>query len=327
MIDIYFEKKYGRLYEKIEKGKCLIYEFENKFGKIHHMFIKREIPLKLNGNTYYDLVTPYGYGGPIIIDCDKEKKELLLHEFEKDFQNYCIDNNIISEFVRFHPVVENHSDFGEVYDVSYIRNTVGTTVNSEKDYLMNEFSKSARKSIRKALKEGVTYKVTRSPDNISEFLNVYYSTMDRNNASDYYYFDNSYFEECMENLKDNILLIEVSYNEKIIAMGFYFVYNNMIHAHLSGTLTEYLYLSPAYVIKHATAEWAKENGISLIHYGGGTSNNDDDPLYKFKKKFTKSTEFEFNIGKKIWNKSVYDKLCGLLNINEEIEFFPAYRYK
>jgi len=64
--------------------------------------------------------------------------------------------------------------------------------------------------------------------------------------------------------------------------------------------------------------------MSYIHYGGGTSNSLEDPLYLFKKKFTKNTEFEYWIGKKIWNSEVYEELCKQKDV-EETDYFPAYR--
>ena len=149
--------------------------------------------------------------------------------------------------------------------------------------------------------------------------------MDRKNADDYYYFDDEYFNKCLEFFKENIISIQVIFEEKIIAASLYFVYNNILEAHLSGTLSEYLYMSPAYIIKYATALWAKENNIDIIHYGGGTSNNIDDPLYTFKKKFSQKTELDFYIGKKIWNLNLYKEICDLKNVNYEDEYFPAYR--
>lgn len=324
MKDIYFEKDYGKLYENMEDGTCEVFEYKNSFGKIQHMFIKREIPLRLNNTIYFDLITPYGYGGPLITECKKGYEQELTEGFNTAFKKYCKENKIVAEFVRFHPIVRNALDFETIYEVDKVRKTVGTNIEEYEDPFMEEFSKSARKTIRRALRSGVNYKITKSPGDISAFKEIYYSTMDRNEASDYYYFDDQYFQECLKNFKDNIILVEVLLDEKIIAAGFYFVYNNIIHAHLSGTLKEYLKFSPAYIIKYATVEWAKEHGVKLIHYGGGTSNDESDPLYKFKKRFGKNTEFDFHIGKKVWNKEVYEELCEITN-SDDTNFFPKYR--
>lgn len=324
MKDLYFEWAYGKLYEDIEKGVCESFIFENQAGKVEHLFLKKEIPLNIDGNKYFDLVTPYGYGGPIISELVGEK-EVLITGFKEAFHQYCLDHNIVSEFVRFHPLKENQFDFKDIYEISLNRKTVGTNIKILSDETFKEeFSKSTRKLINQQLKRGVSFKVTRGPKNVESFKEVYYSTMDRNNATDYYYFNDKYFEDFLVSFKENILLVEVLYESKVIAAGFYFISEDVIHAHLSGTLNEYLYLSPAYIIKYATVEWAKKNNISLVHYGGGLSSSLDDSLYKFKKKFGQSTEFDFYVGKKIWRKKIYEELCDVHQSKKD-DFFPKYR--
>lgn len=324
-MDIYFEPKYGKLYEQIENGTSEVFNLTTPYGTIHHMFIKREISLKIDNEKYFDLVTPYGYGGPLITNYKNGYKKELIKEFEVKFKKFCEENNIVSEFVRFHPIITNAPDFKNIYTIEKIRRTVGTNIKAHEDPIASEFSKSTRKTIRRALKSGLSYRVIEKPNNCDDFKKIYYSTMDRNAASDYYYFNEDYFDRCLEYFRDYIIIVEVLYDEEVIAAGFYFVYNNIIHAHLSGTLNDYLNLSPAYIIKYATVQWAKENGIELIHYGGGTSNKPDDSLYQFKKKFGKNTEFDFYIGKRIWNMNIYRELCKRTGVNMNSDFFPAYR--
>ncbi len=324
--DIYFLPEYGKLYEEIENGKVETFKYESDLGLITNMFIKRKIPSKIDGRTYHDITTPYGYGGPIIIKCiNKEFRNKLVEGYKKSFSNYCRDNNIVSEFIRFHPILQNHKDFKNIYDVQYMRKTLGTNLKDFDDPIQSEFSKNCRKTVRRALRDGVTFLIEEIPENLNEFKEIYYSTMDRNQASDYYYFDDLYFNNILNNLQKNVVLVKAIYKEKTIASGLYFIYDKIIHAHLSGTLNEYLYLSPAYILKYGTVLWGKENGYNIIHYGGGTSNSKEDSLFEFKKRFAKNTEFDFYIGKKVWDIDVYNKLCELKGVNENTEFFPAYR--
>lgn len=325
-MDIYFEEKYGRLYEKIENGKVDTFEYRNELGSIKNMFIKREIPIRIDNKTYYDLITPYGYGGPIIIDfVNDDLKHKLVQEYYKSFKGYCGENNIVSEFIRFHPILENYNDFKDIYNIQYMRKTLGTNLKDFNNPIQSEFSKSCRKVIRRALRGGITFKIEENPNNLDEFINIYNSTMDRNEAAEYYYFEVEYFNNIINNFKENVVLVKAIYDEKTIASGLYFIFNKIIHIHLSGTLNEYLDLSPAYILRYAITLWGKENGYDLIHHGGGRSNSEEDSLYRFKKRFANNTEFDFYIGKKVWNIEVYNKLCELKGINGEIQFFPAYR--
>ncbi|MGH2077615.1 peptidoglycan bridge formation glycyltransferase FemA/FemB family protein [Aerococcus urinaeequi] len=326
MQDIYFEPNYGKLYEKMENGISECFEYSNEHGSITNLFIKREIPIILDSEEkYYDITTPYGYGGPIINNVVKGKEAELVNGYKKAFMEFCLANNIVSEFIRFHPVIGNEIPFKVVYDVQYLRKTVGTNLKEFEEPFQEEFSKSARKNVRRSLREGVSYEIIENPDSIDGFLEIYYSTMDRNEADDYYYFDEEYFKKCLELFPENILIVKSLYEEKTIAMGFYFIYDKYIHTHLSGTLSEYLNLSPAYILRYALTEWGKENGYHLIHHGGATTNDENDSLFRFKKRFGQNTEFDFSIGRRIWNQEIYDKLCKEVNADKNIDFFPAYR--
>ena len=56
----------------------------------------------------------------------------------------------------------------------------------------SEFSKKCRKNIRQALNKGASYRITYQPESLADFQKVYYSTMERNAASEYYFFDDEY---------------------------------------------------------------------------------------------------------------------------------------
>jgi serine/alanine adding enzyme len=91
-------------------------------GTVYHMFIKREIDIKIDDTVWYDLITPYGYGGPVIKECKKTCRAELIKKFERmSLQSIVKKNRIVSEFIRFHPIVGNANDFKDMYHVSYIR--------------------------------------------------------------------------------------------------------------------------------------------------------------------------------------------------------------
>lgn len=330
MFDIYFKDEYGKLYEDLPCEKYEIFRYEDKIGTVSNRFIKRIIPKELTGKyTYYDLITPYGYGGPIVEKLNfPNKKGHLIKNYEKSFQKYANKENIVSEFIRFHPILKNAEDFKQVYDVTFDRKTLGTDLARYDDPFQAEFSKSARKNIRRTLKQGVSYEVDENPSSIEEFLKIYNMTMDRNKADGYYYFGKEYFENIVNNINENTILVRAIYKDITIAAGLYFIYDKTIHIHLSGTLDEYLKFSPAYILRYAVTLWGKERGYKLIHHGGGRTNSKEDGLFRFKKRFAQNTEFDYYIGKKIWNKVMYKNLTTVSKLeenNKSNNFFPLYR--
>lgn len=325
MRDLYFDERYGKLYEEIEKGVCQVFEYNHPLGNVQHMFIKREIPILLGSESYYDIITPYGYGGPLMMGCEPEHRNELEEAFIKAFAAYCEEEGIVSEFIRFHPVIGNAKDFEKSYEVRYLRDTVGTSISAHDDPVQAEFSASARKNIRKALRQGVEYRVTLEPRDLEAFQHVYFETMDRNQADSFYYFKEKYFDQLIETFGKRLLLVEALYEGKVIGMELQFYYNDMIHTHLSGTYEEFHHLSPVYVMQYATVLWAMEQGIGLIHGGGGRTNSPDDKLLRFKQQFARQTVFSFYSGQKVWNEEIYRKLCREVNASITDEFFPAYR--
>ena len=324
--DIYFDRNFPRLYEKIEHGVTEDYQFRCKYGAICYNFIKRPIQQLIDGILYYDLITPYGYGGPVIIEVEcEESKQQLVNAFGDAFREYCRENRIVTEFVRFHPFLCNAYDFYSIYDIEHVRNTVGTDLEHYPDFLNYEFSYSCRNNIKQAMHMGVSVEVVEKPKSLEEFKAVYYSTMDRNNAAEFYYFKDDYFDKCLEYYKSHILLVKAIFQEQVIAAGFYFTWNKTVHIHLSGTLSEFLSLSPAYMLRFGVTQWALEKGYKLIHHGGGRSNASNDSLYLFKKQFGVNTEFPFYIGKKIWDEKVYASLCRKIDGTQVGDFFPIYR--
>lgn len=325
MDDIYFEPNYGRLYEPIEKGVCEVFEFNHPLGRVRHLFIKRLIPVPIHGVSYFDISTPYGYGGPRIIDCESADKCQLVGAFHDAFEEYCEKEHIIYEFVRFHPLSTNAQDFSTCYELSFRRYTTGTNLKDYENPVKSEFSKSKQKSIRKALEAGVEYRVIENPGDLEEFKRIYYSTMTRKNAASVYYFTDEYFKSLLNFFGKQILLVEVLYEGRVIGMGLNLLYGKIIHIHLSGTLAEYHQLSASFVMRYALVEWGKVHGMELIHEGGGVTGEIDDPLYLFKKQFGKNTEFKFYVSRKIWNREVYSRLCQTAGTQEELGSLPVYR--
>lgn len=323
--DIYFDPNYAELYLK-NNEEIKEFRHESEFGLITNLFVKRRIDIDLgDGISYFDISTPYGYGGPIIHHFTN--KEKLIQSYILSFEKYAMENNIVSEFVRFHPLLNNGLDFKKTYNSIYDRKTVGTNLTYD-DVIAMEFSKHKRKDIKKSLKNpDIRFEINESPSSLDDFINIYYSTMERDHADSYYFFEKEYFDNLLNNFKENIITCKVFFKDKLIAMGVYFRYGKFLHAHLSGSLSEFLEYSPAYILKYAMVIYGKEKGYKLIHYGGGTSTDPNNSLYKFKKDFGKNTEFDFYIAKKIWNESAYKNICEKVDADVNSPFFPAYRNK
>lgn len=119
MENLFIEQDYGYTDGISIDGNTKVFEFNHSTGRVKHQFFKREIPVKIDGKIYYDLTIPFHYGGPIILECSEEDKWELVDEFQRAFQTYCEENNIISELIYFNPLFSNMSDFVCCYEIEF----------------------------------------------------------------------------------------------------------------------------------------------------------------------------------------------------------------
>lgn len=325
--DIYFHPNYARAHEIVENGEAVQFVHESKMGTVSYVFIKREIASSIRENEqFFDIVSPYGYGGPIILECpDPENRSALLNEFMAAFSGYCEQQRIVSEFIRFHPIECNHLDLEAHYSLSTYKKTLATNLVDYGDPYQAEFSKRCRKIIEKCKSVGMEFAIDSEEASFDAFLKIYASTMNRNNALDYYYFDEIYFRDLLGFFPANSFVATVSLDGKPIAGGLYLNFGKYVHAHLSGTLAEFIHLSPAYLLKAEVVRWSWEQGYTFVHHGGGYTNSETDGLFKFKKAFSQNTEFDFYVGKRIWNEAAYRELTQANHGAPDTDFFPAYR--
>lgn len=323
--DVYYLNGYFNAFEGNGDGKPFLLHFTGENTRAINIVMKRDIAdcphfsSIIPKNNLYDFSTVYGYGGFLI---EGNETELV----NKIYSEYCRQNNIISEFVRFHPLLENRNGLNHLYDIVPLGNTVYIDTTS-RDLIWQNISSKNRNMIRKAEKNGVKISIGYSEELVEEFMKIYQETMDRDNADEYYYFSREFYNDIFNNLRDNATFIYAEYEEEIISIAIFLYANNRMHYHLSASKSEYKHLAPSNLMIYEAALWACDNGILTLHLGGGLGSKEDS-LYKFKKSFNRNQDARFFIGKKIFDENAYSLLVDLRNKTKPIEntnFFPEYR--
>ena len=321
--DTYWLSGYVKAFLLRGEGEPLLFYYNSETTKGINVVMKRDVANcphfegKLPSNVYFDLSTPYGYGGWLI---EGERTEELFAAYDK----WCVDNGVISEFVRFHPVLENHINADAAYDVMPLGATVTMDLSSPETIWANITSKN-RNVIRKAQKNGVKIYNGRYPEIYKEFREIYDRTMDKDNADKYYYFEDEFYRSVLEDLPYNAQVFYAVYEEKVIAAAIFLATNNMMNYHLSGARQEFAYLAPTNLLLYEVALWGHYNGYKSLYLGGGVGSAEDS-LFKFKKAFYRHDDLHgFYIGKKIFNHERYDELVNMRADLNESGFFPKYR--
>lgn len=328
--DVYYLSEYTKAFKIHGDGEPILFYYEGQGIRAINVVMKRNVENdknfkgKIPESSYFDLVTPYGYGG-FLIEGNKSVSNIKL--LNDEYSTYCKNNGIISEFVRFHPILENHKNLDILYDVLTLGKTVSIDLKST-EQIWSDLTSKNRNMIRKANKLGVEIYWGRSPELFHQFIGLYNATMDKDNAKEYYYFREGFYNSVLNDLKYNSLIFYSVFEDKIIAMSMILFANNQVHYHLSASDREYQNLAPTNLLLYEVACWGCENGYKTFHLGGGLGSREDS-LYKFKKAFNRNSDNIFSVGRKVFDEEKYDELIEIRSkegcFGKSTSFFPGYR--
>src|SRR5690606_33259686 len=95
--------------------------------------------------------------------------------------------------------------------------------------------------------------------------------MDRNKASEKYYFSKEFIDDHFKLLK--AILVQAEYDNNVIGSSMFIYGDEIIHYHLSGT-SNVKNVYPSHLIIFELIKWAKERNFKYLHLGGGRGTND-----------------------------------------------------
>lgn len=324
--DIYYLSSYLDAFKIHGDGEPLLFYFRSEKNKGIYVAFKRDVKSDIHfknvisPNTFFDLISPYGYGG-WIFDNNND-----LDECFTDFKKWCVENSIICDFVRFHPVLDNYHFSEKFYHIDLRGHTITMDLDSTELIWQNLDSKN-RNMIRKAEKNDITIHYELNQKILKIFKEIYDQTMKFDDANEYYFFEDNFYLSILNELKNYSKVFYAMNKEgKVIAASIMIFYKNRLNYHLSGSLREFRNLAPSNLLLCKAAEWGSMNNFKTFHLGGGLGSAEDN-LYKFKKSFNKNSTTQFATGYCIFDEKKYAYLCSLRKNKEEInsDFFPYYR--
>ena len=319
--DTYWLSGYVNAFRIHGDGEPLLFYAEAPGVRGINVAMKRDVAAdprfagRIQEGKYFDLATPYGYGGWLI---EGEDPGALFSQYEA----YLLKNGFVSEFVRFHPMVGNHAACEGWYDVKPLGEVVHIELKSPED-VWNNMSGKNRNVIRKAMKNGVKIYNGRFPAIYERFREIYNGTMDRDDAEQYYYFGKEFYESVLEDLPLNAQMFWAEKDGVVIAASIVLAANGRMNYHLSGSLREYSSLAATNLLLYRAALWGCEHGCRTFYLGGGVGSGEDS-LFKFKRAFYKGELNRFRIGRRVFDQAAYDELVAMRPPTES-GFFPKYR--
>lgn len=297
--DIYYTEEYAKLYSEkdaiIVSAVCI-----DDCNYLLMPFLKRKV-----GETSFDFETAYGYGGPITNTNDSSWNRAAI----KEMIIFLHKEYFICGFIRFNPLLNNADLCRDLFSVIDDRKTVviDTSMSCD-DIWTRQLSSKNRNMIRKAEKNGLKFSADYEFAHLNDFISLYNSTMERLEADDFYYFDESYYKQYVRNLKNKSFLGVITLNNKLVAAAMFMYDGYHGHYHLAGSNHEGARLGANNLMLWSAACEMNKLGVRQFHLGGGINSDPENSLLKFKNSFSK-TLIQFSIGKLVINENAYKKIC------------------
>lgn len=301
--DIYFTPDYYSLYQNYGDGeaRCFIYEKDGDIAL--YPFLKNPItPLGyVLDKEYYDIQGAYGYNG-LIASTDNAA---FIGEFWREFDAWCQENDIIAEFMRFHPLMKNYKLGEGHFRLIHDRNTVYLDLTQSEEDIFLGFDKSTRKHIQKAEQSIEIRPAYYSEENVQIFNQIYRENMTHVHSIPYLFFSLEHFRNMFQ--MDEIEFFIAYLDDKPIACYSGLVSKEYYGNYLRASLTDYNKTGVNTLMYWSMIKSAKAHGCHYVHFGGGTNSDPENSLLKYKMNYSKTLS-EFWIGKKVHNQTVYNQI-------------------
>jgi Acetyltransferase (GNAT) domain len=337
--DVYYRPGYAYAYQVIGKGKAVAVLAET-------CGVRALFPLLLRPlNTLrfapeepgFDAATPYGYGGLLLLDGVEHFGTQQGRELVEVFRDWCCQHQIVSAYIRLHPVMHQHQWFeGAVND--HLRLTLlGSTTainlhlwNSESASIatLNKGRRSDLNFARKSLRVTWTSDGRILHDDLRLFYGLYEQRMTELEAGPDYHFPFDYYRALTQGLGSRLEVAIAWLDGNPVGGALFMIDRVMAHYHLSTTNRLGRTHKAATLILNSAAERARQLDCQRLHLGGG--HRGEDLLLAFKQSF----------GGDLYRYSFLSLICDPLRYSRLLEkrrvtaphppalradFFPEYR--
>jgi serine/alanine adding enzyme len=310
--DSYLRRDYVEGATLLDEGDATFLHLAGARGDVVFACIVRPV----SDTALRDVITPYGYGGPVGVGDDPP-----LEYFYELYESWCAERGIVSSFIRFHPLFANHRFAPPSVHLGFEGRTVGWGLDGGRDLLAGMDGKH-RNTCRKAMRAGVTVEVNRAPHDLTAFAALYEQTMRRLEASAYYFFPAAYWET-LARLGDGLVLFDARLEGEIVSSALCLAGGPWLHYHLGAMADRARDVGATNLLLYEAACWAQADGSTIFHLGGSAGTGEDS-LFAFKRRFSPGDLLEYWIGKIVHDAAAYRRLSGGGEIDFD-GFFPGYR--
>ena len=326
--DFYHSAAYHRFSEEQGEGQAFLAVYQEGAGRLLLWpYLLRPVEgLAIDG--YFDVTSAYGYPGPLGRGCAGD--EAFLTRASRALVDLWTSQGAVAAFTRFHPLLENHCLAPPSAPPQRAGRTVSIDLTRTPEQVWGGYQSSLRNCINKARRNGVRIEADLRPEHLQRFACLYRDTMVRNQASDYYFFGEEYFQSLLRHLGPRARLMIARWQDQVIGAGIFVEWNGILHNHFCVNDGRFLHLTPSKVLLDEVRLGGQQQGCRRFHLGGGRGGQTDS-LFAFKAAYSKRSH-DFYVWKKVLQPAVYEHLC---DVHSRLSsrgrdatangYFPAYR--
>lgn len=305
-VDCTFLPEYHRAYAlRIKDSRPLLWHFEEAGQHLIYPFLLTPVEISSNKTGYHDISGIYGYTGPLATT----RNAMFLKSAWTAFDAYARQERIIAEFIRFSPFNKNERMAHPECTVEENRQLAASTLPTSEEELLKLLGSKTRNMLRKAEKSGLAARELPLPEYLPAFSSLYEETMDRNNAPEFFWYDDAYWEKLLM-LGHGLRLFGTFAGDRLVAASMAVVHGKSALYHLGASLPEHAKLGAGNVSLFCMSSALMQSGVRFINMTGGRTTAADDPLLLFKKNNATGLA-SFYIGKRIVNPAAYKEMAQL----------------
>jgi predicted N-acyltransferase len=177
--------------------------------------------------------------GPIVVSEGADHHELLRryrNAVDNAVNRFCADNNVVTEFVRFHPLYEHAQTLSRIEELIPVSDILYVDLREGYEAARKWYRKGHKWAAQKAARDGVSWSIVEpNDDHLATFIRLYEWTQQRNGTRSMYVQKEPFFRSLFEALQGRALLAESYARGNLVSSSIFLDDKNCIWYQCSGS--------------------------------------------------------------------------------------------
>ncbi len=255
--DIAFLPNFCRFHLRQSPGRAVMFFYEDDLGAVFDVTLLKDVSSlpffsstvsdytcpevlrsavdSCRSKPLLDLVSP-GYNGPTFVGNPSDGQNLLLR-YRQSVDGWCREHNVITEFVRIHPMSTTVAFWEGIESLNKASDVIYVDLREGYDAAWKNYSSKRRQEVRRAARNGAAMCIVPADEvHINRFVELYDTTMSRKQAKSVYFYSREFFVDLFDKLKEQTLLVEAYAGDQLASSTIFFLGHRCVWAQYEGTV-------------------------------------------------------------------------------------------